>query len=182
MDNKTANKELKDLNSNPFTMDKIEGWLLKYADLRRNSKIDFSYSCFKDLPCVCPRFLEVNQPITNFNSCFDELHELAQLHKYESHFRKQMEKYELIKGDKEKYELWLIWNYELWYQKFSGFIFSYLLDSIDDESHLNVFVLDIDYKILVDRNDFYYTVKFLELVHHLYFERTPLGYGRISAR
>lgn len=177
--------ELKKLYSSPCSVSIIDYWLMKHSDLRKDSKFDpscfcgassNSCSCFKSpcicfyyLPCTCALSSKKNKSITLFMNIFDKLDELAQLHKYENYFEKELFQYSLISNNNQKVKDWIIKNELLVEEKFSTFFIYNQENDLEYPGALEIyFYEDASFKFYVNHNDFLNTIKFLKIFDDLF--------------
>ena len=167
-------EELKSLsNDSIFSIDKIEWWLLKHETFYKQTK---RINDSKHLYEIDDRIVRLPDNIGNpsdeekFIDVYESLNNLSQLHRNESYFKQEMAIYDRIKNKPQKVKQWLKKNEKLGTEDYVTFLIDYL-DYLggDNEYHLNVFFLKNDnLDFYVDREDFKYTIRFLETFTELY--------------
>ena len=167
-------KEFKQLNaSNVFSIHKIEWWLLKYSEVYKKE-----YNCFysqhlselEDGSTVrLPPFGKKSEQ-EKFLDLYKALDNISQFHRNEKYFEQEVITYLKIKESKTELIAWALKNEELGANKYVCFLLDYL-DYDEDEkvNHLSVFVPSLkDLDIFVDRQDFKFTIEFLEIFNEIY--------------
>lgn len=164
-------KEL--LENNILSISHIEWWLLKYSKVYKNE-----YKCFysqylfelEDGTTVrlppCGKKTETEK----FLDLYKALDNISQFHRNEKYFEQEVITYLKIKESKKELKAWALKNEELGANKYVCFLLDYL-DYDEDEkvNHLSVFVPSLkDLDIFVDRQDFKFTIEFLEIFNEIY--------------
>lgn len=156
-------------------MPQIEWWLLKHHDkYRQIHEIEskkFWFSIDGENVRLPPSF---NKPSRNekFLNIYDTLNRLSNYHRNENYFKQEIAIYKEINDKPEKVNQWLLKNEKLGSQDYVSFLLDYLdYDTEDHVHHLNIFFLeDKDLKVFVEREDFKFTIEFLEIFDELYWE------------
>jgi hypothetical protein len=150
--------ELNNFN-NPYSISKIEWWLLKYKDLRKNIVLEKIGSCFHDLPCCCDFNDESNVAKNKLINYYDSLYELSEIHRLEPYLKDEMIYLESIKNDPSEMEEWVLKNEKIG-SKLTSFVVNYL-DYRKDAYHLKCFFYtDPQKDFFVDRKDFTNIIEF----------------------
>lgn len=153
-----------------LSMDKINWWLLKYYENYKATKKLEQSKYLYDIESIIVRLPEKSLKNTNelFLDIYDALEMLAEFHKNESYFEKEVKLYVEVKNSKNLLQKWLKRNETLGSEIYACFIIDYL-DYSEDPFHLNVFIHSIrEIEIYVDGKDFENTVQFLEIFNELY--------------
>lgn len=148
-----------------MSMAKVEWLLLKYHDEYQRLTRD----SIDRIPLFHVRDFDV------FIRIFEELSALSDYHRHESYFKEQVIEYETRAKYKHSLQVeWVTRNEKLAVVEFM--IFDYLyLDHCDDPEHLKIrHILDENIHIYIDRNDFKYTSKALEIFDELFWEQEIL--------
>lgn len=150
-----------------FKMKDVNSWLIDHVD--QYSKIKSNRIQHN----IHPSLFSINMEDL-FLSFFEALQELSELHQDEKYFQKEVEFVKNIEDDIPLLKRWLIKNEDLGSSKFVCFEANFL-DYSDDVHHLNVYVHKFDlFEIYVNRDDFKYTIAFLNIFNHLYWEKKLL--------
>jgi len=166
--------ELKSLSSDGiFNIDKIEWWLLKYEKLYVKSK---QHNQSEHLYKIDGKEVRLPDNIGNptdeekFIDVYERLDNLTKLHRNEDYFKQEMAIYNGIKNEPQKVKHWLNKNEKFGSDDYVCFLTDYLdYDTDDKVYHLGVFFLkDEELEVYVDRDDFKYTIEFLEIFNELY--------------
>lgn len=160
--------ELNNFN-NPCSIAKIEWWLLKYQDLRKNTVRKKICSCFGDLPCCCDWEDEENIAKTKFKNYYDELDKLSKIHRMEPYLKEEMIYLESIKNSPAKIEKWILKNESVG-DELTCLGVNYL-DYHKDAYHLKCFFYtDPQKAFFVDRKDFTSIIEFSDFFNSQYYK------------
>lgn len=158
---------------NIYSIKKIEWWLLKYSDAQKEWH-NFIYNQhifeLKDGSTVrLPSFgKKSDQEI--FLDLYKALDTISQFHRNEKYFEQEITTYHQIKKTKSDLKSWVSKNEDLGANEYSCFLLDYL-DYDEDEKveHLSLFIHSMkEADIFVDRQDFRYTIEFLEIFNDLF--------------
>jgi hypothetical protein len=160
-------------NDSIFKISKIEWWLLKHETLYKQTK---KINDYKNLYEINDRIVRLPDNIGNstsdekFIDVYESLDVLTKLHRNEDYLKQEMAIYNMIKDEPLKVKHWLKKNEKLGAEDYVTFLIDYLdYDPNDNEYHLKVFFLKNDkLEVYVDRQDFKYTIEFLEVFNALY--------------
>lgn len=167
-------KELLNLSSvSVFRIAQIEWWLLKYeGEYKRIHQIEQSKYLYEiDGEVVrLPDYIGCRTDEEKFIDTYQRLDELTQLHKNEEYFKQEMAIYQKVKNNPDLVQDWLKKNEQFGTKDYILFLTEYLDYIIDNtEYHLKVFFLgDKELEVYVDREDFKYTIEFLEAFNDIY--------------
>ena len=141
-------KELESLPSDgTYSLATIEWWLLKYQEEYKRIKEEESkrFMYFIDDNWVrLPDYFDLRTPNERFLKIYDTLNKITDFHKQENYFKQEMAIYKNIKNDHQKVKKWLAKNEHFGAEKYFSFS------------------LEIDISINLDREDFKYTLEFIE--------------------
>jgi hypothetical protein len=152
-----------------YPMDEIVCWLSQFKPLSegiRNHFISmYQYQIDDELVRLPPLNLKPSKE-EKFLDLYKELEKLGSLYCREENFRNILFEFDQAKVGPEKVKIWLLKNEFLW-NEYIAFYFDYVDDSKETD-RLNVFLLYYDKsEIKLNRIDFRFTIKFLELYHEL---------------
>ncbi|MBX2959379.1 MAG: hypothetical protein KF732_05415 [Flavobacteriales bacterium] len=149
-----------------YSMNRIEWWLLKYADFYKETCQNLLE--LEDAPIVrLPQFIETTEN-DKFLNLYKALETISDFHRNEDYFELQMIDYQKIKHSKTDLRNWVAKNEKLVADKYVCFLIDYLDYSANAE-HLNVFVHTLkEIDVYIDRQDFKNTIEFLEIFNELY--------------
>ncbi|MFW6273085.1 MAG: hypothetical protein ACOC2U_04840, partial [bacterium] len=111
---------------------------------------------------------------------YQTLDKLADYHKYEPYFKKQLEHYQSIKESRELVQSWLRKNMYLGNEKFLIFEFEYLSDYENDKFSVDScplqpeFIHFSDLTMYIKRQNFLSTLTFVSLFHELFYNQKML--------
>lgn len=182
---------------NVFSILEINLWLnsnwSKYKDLIDEWKCP-KCPTDKGLPCIC---VEPDDE-WKFFKLYEALDELLKKHKKEKYFEQEMVEYYDIQYSEIDLKIWTAKNEKLGVEDYSNFEFDYLDYECknDGTKHLRVANSELylmvtnvlrkqlgrnetksksDYEIYVNRNDFKYTLEFLEIFNDLFWSQEILS-------
>jgi hypothetical protein len=185
------------MNEKKYSIGTIKRWLnLKWEYYK---KIKDNWNCNlcpteKSLPCIC------DKPDKEyiFTLVYEKLDEIRRYHKNEEYFRKELLEYEEIKHSEVKLKIWTFKNEKFGIDDYLTFKEEYLGYEYDNRENTNLRVfgpnkltLDIvpnifrkqigkvgkrktDFEIYIHRNDFKYTLEFIEVFCELFWVRVLL--------
>ncbi|WP_282136019.1 hypothetical protein [Seonamhaeicola maritimus] len=166
--------ELQSLSSDSiFSIAQIEWWLLKHeGDYHKAKHINDSKYLYE----IEGRIVRLPDSFGNptneekFIDVYKRLNDLTQLHRNESYFKQEMAIYHNLKDKPEKVKQWLEKNERFGADTYVTFLIDYLdYDINDEEYHLKVFFLNNEeLDVYVNREDFKYTLEFLQKFNELY--------------
>lgn len=168
--------ELKTLSSDSlFSIDKIEWWLLKHEKFYVKSK---QHNLSEYLYKIDGKEVRLPDNIGNptdeekFIDVYESLDNLSKFHRNEEYFKQEMAIYKELKNEPQKVKQWLKKNEKLGFDDYVCFLTDYLdYDTDDKVYHLSIFFLNNEeFEVYVDRDDFKYTIEFLEIFNGLYWE------------
>lgn len=157
----------------------VEWWLLKYTQDYKET-YDFIYSqhlfVLEDGSTVRLPPLGKKTYDEKFLDLYKALDTISELHKNEIYFKQELNEYHKVKKNKSKLKNWLAKNEDYGADKYVCFLIDYLdYDANNNEEHLKVFVHSLDeLEILIDRQEFINTIKFLEIFNELYWVQEML--------
>lgn len=149
----------------------VNWWLMKHTGLKDQSIVDLTNSCCGNKPCI-NMVADCEFPIVHyFKDCFNRLDELTQIHKYEEYFKKELLYYKNFDGDNTKVEAWVKKSEAIVNENFGLFSLKYL-DYAEKPNHLKINLPEnYGLEFSVTRNEFNYTIEFLELFNELYYRQ-----------
>ena len=156
-----------------FTIKDIDGWLFHYSELYETTH-DLFYNKYlfelEDGSKVRLPPVEKKTEEENFLHLYDALNAISKFHKNERYFEEQMAQYQKIKNYKNHLKNWIENNEHLGSDQYACFLLDYLdYDEDDKVEHLKIHVLSsVPLEVYVDRNNFKYTIEFLEAFNALY--------------
>jgi hypothetical protein len=159
-------------------MDKIYWWLLKYQETYAylNEEEQSKYVTeLKDGSVVrLPPLQKANEDQI-FLCIYEALNFLSDFHRNEEYFRKELMRYKLISEvDILCLKNWVADNEKIGADDYACFLLDYL-DYSDTPEHLNIFLLYAnDLNFYVNKEDFKYTLDFLEVFQDLYWDQDIL--------
>lgn len=156
--------------SNLYSIDKIEWWLLKH-------KNHYDYCCnnwnnnstYGDLPDI----ITLNSEESKFKSFYSSFVEICEFHRYESFAKFELEFYLGIEENEYKVKEWLMKNEKFGSETLACFLTDYLDYDSDNSKCINLNVYQRDYPQLnffVKRSDFENLLKFKLLFDSLYYK------------
>lgn len=161
-----------------YSMNKIEWWLLKYADFYKET-YDFVHSKnlfeLEDGSIVRLPLYKESTEEEKFLNLYKSLDTISELYRNENYFELEMIDYQNIKHSKMDLEKWVAKNEKLGTDKYASFFVDYL-DYSENAEHLNVYIhilKEID--IYIDRQDFKNTIDFLETFSELYWVQKKIS-------
>lgn len=189
MEQTKAIEELRELHTNPYSIDVVEWWLMKYADLRKISEIDRTCicgashdtcicfkepcECFYEIPCFCGLHSDKNNAFRIFRDIFDKLDELTHAHSYEKYFENELIEYETIKDNQDKLIEWVKKNESLG-DKYFMFGVHYL-DYVGEVPNLKLQTSpDENLEISLNIKDFKHINNFLNIFNDLFWVKEIL--------
>ncbi len=167
-------KEFQELpQNNIYSIVRIEWWLMKYSEVYKNE-----YKCFYSQYLIeledgatvrLPPFGKKTDT-EKFLDLYQALDNISQFHRNEKYFEQEVITYLKIKESKTELKAWALKNEELGANKYVCFLLDYLdYDEDENVNHLSVFVPSLkDLDIFVDRQDFKFTIEFLEIFNEIY--------------
>lgn len=165
-------------NGDLYTMDKIRWWLLKYYKTFRvlNEGEQNKYIVqLKDGSVVRLPPFKVYTEDQVFLCIYQALETLSDFHKNEEYFQKELVRYKWILGsDIHSLRKWVRDNEKIGADDYACFLLDYL-DYSDSPEHLNIFLLySKDLNFYVNKEDFKYTLKFLDVFQDVYWDKDIL--------
>jgi len=141
-----------------ISMVKIEWWLLKYQafyDSHRGKRNEI------ELPALSAYASQED----HFVDIFEKLEKLSRLSKNEEYFKEQISQYESGLNRNNQMKSWVLENIEIYENHYISFLLDYLdYYEFQEESHLLInSIYDVNHNVFIDRADFRYTLKFLEI-------------------
>lgn len=175
------------ISDEELNMEDVRNWLKRLSSTYLRAKKDFKilrqmHGTPPGVPVICNpttsnpllrRYLE-------FFSLYEELNTLGKYHKFESHFKKEMAYYQTIKNSEEDLKKWTRKHIHRGTQLFSLFAIDYV-DYIGNEvfgeekcplKPCLTFLPDFD--IYINRQDFQYTLQFVDVFQELFHVRKIL--------
>ncbi len=158
---------------NIYSIDKVEWWLLRFSALQKETH-NFIYSRHKfeleDGSIVRLPPLGKKSEQEKFLDLYQALDTISQFHRNEHYFEQELISYHTIIKSKSNLKAWVSKNEDLGADKYVCFFLDYL-DYDDDEKveHLSLFIHSLkEVEIFVDRQDFRFTIEFLEIFNDLF--------------
>lgn len=167
-------QELESLSSDSiFSISKIEWWLLKYKDEYLKAK---QMNSSRHLYKIDWRVVRLPDNIGNptdeekFIDVYESLDNLSKLHRNENYYKQEMAIYKGIENEPFKVKQWLKKNEKLGAEDYVCFLTDYLdYDTDVKVNHLSIFFLNNEeLEVYVDKDNFKYTIEFLETFNKLY--------------
>ncbi|MUH37069.1 hypothetical protein D9O36_14550 [Zobellia amurskyensis] len=162
-------KYLLTLKSNGvYTMQKIEFWLLQYSDFYKETCSLVSSNDIFELDngqdVRLPSFWNSTDN-DKFLDLYKALDIISDFHRAENHMRDTLVEYHTVKNCQSDLKQWIRKNEYLIADKYASFYFDYLdYDEDDNELNLLVYVESVkEFQIYIDKNEFKYTLEFLNL-------------------
>lgn len=175
---KSSIENLKSLAKNGVhSIAQIEWWLLKYEELYQS--VDKSYRTLCAIcvdeennggmrHCICyPIYCPKSEEKEKFIVVYESLGKLTQVHKNEASCKNALDDYKESSNEKQ----WIESYYDL-NNKFPTLYYDYFDYGNGDDIDKDLYLCEIyksDLEIYVDKKDFYHTVKFYDLFHHLFY-------------
>lgn len=178
-------QELKALQQNSsYTFSILNWWLLKYGDFYKSLKNCEETTCenckrFKEqnLPSDCllsPSYCVKTKMENIFIKNYENLDYFTQMYKNEERCTSAIEVYYMTPGDNDNMRQWLISNYKLWKEN----VFEFGVFHLDNDDTLielmkfyNPNFTNLDFPILVERENFKYIEEFLNVFSIYFFEK-----------
>lgn len=170
-------QSLKEYNK-PYSISKIEWWLMKYYELYRESVKNNQQYCEKcmeyinnKLPTDCllnPGYCVKSEEATKFIRLYDTLDEVTQIHRLSQQCFAGYDEYSFLVCVEEDYRHWTINYYDLW-EKLHYFFCIYYQE--DETKHLSITnIPSSDFEISIERDDFRIIIAFYEGYNKAFYE------------
>ncbi len=161
------------VEGNLYTISITNKWLEKYRKYyKRVHDINQAFHLY-EIDGKVIRLPPMYEPPTvdeKFLNLYKELDKISKFQLKEDYFKQEMAIYKEIKSYPQKVKQWVKKNEKLGSKDYACFLIDYLdYDTDDKVYHLSVFFLEDDeLEVFVDRDDFKYTIEFLEIFNELY--------------
>ncbi|PWH86034.1 hypothetical protein [Brumimicrobium oceani] len=175
MKNDNIGKYLNDFNSlidTPFmNLDKIEWWLLKYADFHfeittyyRDNNISYSPNSDIEAHPLYPLIINLHA----FLDFYHFLNEISEYARREAYFKEEIKEYQRVKTSKEKSKEWLTKNLKFGLGPYPQFITD--ANALENDEMI-VIHEQHDVIFYLDRKDFSAVLEFIEIFEEVVFEK-----------
>ena len=159
-----AIEALQNLAKNGFhNVAQIAWWLLRYEELYTYS-YDHRHdeSCVEGMGCGCAS----QTPESKFSDLYPALEEIADLHRYEMYFQKEMEVFEQVRDDQSGLMQWLKKNEKLGTENF----FLFWTEWLEEEDQIvTPFLFNWQHlNMKFESREWQHTVNFLEIFNDVY--------------
>lgn len=148
-----------------YRITEIKFWLLEmksyYERVKKIDSVLYLYEINGEIIRL-PPISEQPTEDEMFLDLYEGLETIVSLHSREEYFQKTLLEYYSIKKDTEKIKNWILKNEPIWEKDYICFLIDYL-DYSESAFHLSLFLYKQETEIFIHRNDFRFTIEFLEI-------------------